>query len=104
MDHTRRAALLSLMVSPLRASPQGPDIIHLPPPMPTGGGHAKSKEQIAEENREAVLKDVEELVRTSVLLRDELKSAGEYVVPIASVKRTKEIEKLARRIRALLKG
>jgi hypothetical protein len=49
--------------------------------------HAKSKEQIAAENREAALKDAEELARTSQELRDELKNASHYVVPVDEIKK-----------------
>src|SRR3954447_10836006 len=81
-----------------------PPIIHLPPPLPTGDSHGKSKEEIAEENREEALRDADDLVRVSQELRDELKNAGSYVIPVSSVKKTKEIEKLARRIRGRLKA
>jgi len=104
MEHARRAILFFLLASPLtpRQNPQ-PEVIHLPPPMPTGDLHGKSKEQIAAENKEAALKDVEELARASMELRDELKNTGQYVVPVDAIKKTKQIEKLARRIRGRLK-
>jgi hypothetical protein len=106
MNHARRAALLSLLASSLTANAQRPEppIIHLPPPMPTGDSHAKSKGQIAEENREEALRYAEELVKASEQLRDELKKAGEYIVAVDFIKKTRQIEKLTRRIRALLKG
>ena len=77
MEHARRAILFFLLASPLtpRQNPQ-PEVIHLPPPMPTGDLHGKSKEQIAAEHREAALKYVEELARASMELRDELKKYG----------------------------
>jgi hypothetical protein len=73
--------------------------------MPTGSySNPKSKEEIAQENREEALKDAGALVRISQELRDELRKASSYVVPVSSVKRTKEIEKLARSIRGRLKA
>jgi hypothetical protein len=93
--------LFASLLTPRQNPP--PEVIHLPPPMPTGDLHAKSKEQIAAENREAALKDAEELARTSQELRDELKNASQYVVPVDAIKKTKQIEKLARRIRGRLK-
>lgn len=106
MHYNRRVALFSLLGLPTAAAAQKaePPIVHLPPPMPTGGSQSKSKEEIAEENREEALKDAEELVKASQELRDELRKASSYVVPVSSVKRTKEIEKLARRIRVRLKA
>jgi hypothetical protein len=37
-------------------------------------------------------------------LRNDLQQAGNYVVPLSSVKKTEQIEKLARRIRSRLKA
>ena len=72
--------------------------------MPTGSySNPRPKDEIAQENREEALKDADALVRISQELRDELRKASSYVVPV-SVKRTKEIEKLARRIRGRLKA
>jgi hypothetical protein len=62
------------------------------------------KDAIARENHQKALRDAEELVRLSTQLQEDLKKSGEYIVPLSSVKRTEEIEKLARRIRNRLKG
>lgn len=109
MHHTRRAALLSLLASPLAATPQvNPPLLHIPPPLYQGEDpsrpNGKSKDEIAEENRKEALKDLQDLLSTAQQLQDELKKAGSYVVPTDSIKKTKDIEKLARRIRALLAG
>jgi hypothetical protein len=106
MNCSRRASLFSLLTLPIASAAQKPEppIIHLPPPLPTGDSHGKSKEEIAEENREEAMRDADDLVRVSQELRDELKKAGSYVVSVPSVKKTKEIEKLARRIRGRLKA
>ncbi|MFL6354002.1 MAG: hypothetical protein ACJ74Z_19425 [Bryobacteraceae bacterium] len=58
---------------------------------------------IAKQNHEQALKDANDLIAVAGQLRDELQKAGNYVVPISSVKKTEEIEKLARRIRGRLK-
>ena len=58
---------------------------------------------IAKEDHQKALKDAEDLVAMAEQLRDELKRAGDYVVPVSSVKKTEEIEKLARKIRGHLK-
>jgi hypothetical protein len=90
MHHTRRAALLSLLASPLAATPQvNPPLLHIPPPLYQGEGpsrpNGKSKDEIAEENR----KDLQDLLSTAQQLQDELKKAGSYVVPTDSIKKTK---------------
>jgi hypothetical protein len=58
---------------------------------------------IAKQNHEQALKDANDLIAVAGQLRDELQKAGNYVVPVSSVKKTEEIEKLARRIRGRLK-
>ena len=58
---------------------------------------------IAKQNHEQALKDTNDLITVAQQLKDELQKAGNYVVPVSSVKKTEEIEKLARRIRGRLK-
>ncbi|HEY6986768.1 MAG TPA: hypothetical protein VH369_00210, partial [Bryobacteraceae bacterium] len=62
------------------------------------------KNAMAKQNHEEALKDAEDLVTAAQQLQDEIKKAGSYVVPVESLKKTEEIEKLARRIRGRLKG
>src|SRR5438270_207110 len=98
MDHTRRAALLSLLASPLTANAQEPYDRQLPVPrdpdensrLPNG---KSQKDAIAKQNHEDALKDVGDLVVAAQELQDQLKKAGRYVVPVGSVKKTEEIEK-----------
>ena len=110
MDHTRRAALFSLLASRLTAGAQETQEDRRPPIPPNPDEDARlpngksQKNAIAKQNHEEALKDAENLVNTSQELRDELKRAGSYVIPVGSVKKTEEIEKLARRIRGRLKG
>src|SRR5690242_8734220 len=109
MDHTRRAALLSLAAAPLVANPQEEDprfprVPRIPDDdarLPNG---KSQKNAMAKQNHEEALKDAEDLVVAAQQLQDEIKKAGSYVVPVESLKKTEEIEKLARRIRGRLKG
>jgi Zn-dependent oligopeptidase len=114
MGGTRRTALLTLTAPLLAAaSPQFPDRQdrpHGPPELHKPDEDAKlpngksQKDAIAKQNHEASLKDASDLVQAAKSLEEELKNAGSYVVPVSSVKKTEEIEKLARRIRSRLKA
>jgi cell division septation protein DedD len=114
MSRTRRSALLTFSAPLLAAAapqlpgerePQhGPPDIHRPDEdakLPNG---KSQKDAIARQNHEASLKDASDLVTAAKALEQELKDAGSYVVQVASVKRTEDIEKLARRIRSRLKA
>ncbi len=110
MGASRRAAVLTFIASTLLAGQQEqqqPDR-NLPiPPNPSEDQklpNGKSqKDAIAKEQHEQALKDANDLISVAQQLRDELQKAGNYVVPVASVKKTEEIERLARRIRGRLK-
>jgi hypothetical protein len=109
MDRARRVTLLSLLASPFAAAAQEQDERKPPiPPNPdedTRLPNGKSqKDAIAKQNHEETLKDADDLVSAAQQLRDELKRAGTFTVPLPSVKKTEEIEKLARRIRGRLKA
>ena len=111
MGHTRRTAVFSLIAPALLAG-QGQDQqqqdrnLPIPPnpeedrKLPNG---KSQKDAIAKEQHEQALKDAADLIAVAEQLRDELQKAGDYVVPVASVKKTEEIERLARRIRGRLK-
>ena len=111
MSHLRRTALLSLFGSTLLAasaqSIQEKERREPPPDeepdrkLPDGKSQSDA---IARDQHERSLKDAEELLNLSQQLKDELQKAGNYVVPLTTVKKTEEIEKLARRIRGRLKG
>ncbi|MGI9074498.1 MAG: hypothetical protein ACR2JB_25000 [Bryobacteraceae bacterium] len=113
---SRRTVLLSSIASALLCAngqdgqEQQPDR-HLPPfpnpdkrdrdrKLPNG---KSQNDAIARQNHEKALKDANDLIAVAGQLRDELQKAGNYVVPVSSVKKTEEIEKLARRIRGRLK-
>ena len=111
MGHTRRTAIFTLLTSAVLSGavqdPQDPDR-RLPIPsnsdedkkLPNG---KSQKDAIAKQDHEQALKDANALLTVAQQLRDELQKAGNYVVPVSSVKKTEEIEKLARRIRGRLK-
>jgi beta-phosphoglucomutase-like phosphatase (HAD superfamily) len=61
------------------------------------------KDEIARQNHEQSLKDANDLVAAAEELRDELQKSGNFVVSVSSVKKTEEIERLAKRIRGRLK-
>jgi hypothetical protein len=110
MGRTRRTVLLSLGAGGLLAAQdqtQQQPVPRLPPPNPSEDEklpNGKSqKDAIAKEEHEQALKEANDLVAIAEQLKDELQKAGDYVVPFSSVKKTEEIEKLARRIRGRLK-
>ncbi len=110
MRGTRRFALLSLLGSAALAAGQqeipNPNEHRLGFPEPDEDKrlpNGKSqKDAIAKEQHEQSLKDANDLVTMAEQLRDELQKAGDFVVPAGSVKKTEQIEKLAKKIRGRL--
>jgi hypothetical protein len=113
MGRTRRSALITLAGSALLSArnqdirEQNPNRRIPPlsnpdeePRLPDG---KSQKDAIAKQQHEQALEDANKLVLIAQGLRDELQRAGNYMVPVSTVKRTEEIEKLARRIRGRLK-
>ncbi len=112
MSSTRRTALLALAASALvKAQTQEPDDprqqrLPLPPnpeedqKLPNG---KSQKDAIAKQEHEQALKDANDLIAIAQQLKNELQKAGDYVVPLSSVKKTEDIERLARKIRGRLK-
>ena len=112
MSFTRRTALAAFVapaVTQTTAQQQEPDA---PRPLPDHTPdddvrlpNGKSqKDAISKQAHEEALKDVESLIRLAEDLRDELKHSGEFVVAVSSLRKTEEIEKLARHIRGKLKA
>ncbi len=60
------------------------------------------KDAMAKSEHDKALKEANDLLALAQQLRDELQKAGDHVVPMSSVKKTEEIEKMARRIRSRL--
>lgn len=110
MGWTRRSVLwcagaAAVLGAQQQLPEQQPPLPPVPKPdederMPNG----KSRnDAIAKEEHERALKDADQLIAVAQQLKDELQKAGDFVVPLSCVKRTEEIEKLARRIRGRLK-
>ncbi len=114
----RRIVLFSLINSillharPQDAQQQEPSRPGFPPPpnkdeangdrkLPNGKSQNNA---IAIRNHELAIKEANELVELAGQLRNDLQQAGNYVVPLSSVKKTEQIEKLARQIRGRLKA
>jgi hypothetical protein len=106
------AAVLAASWSAFAQFPQNvPDQPPLPEPagrdkpddakLPNGKSRADA---IAADEHKKAIAEADELVQTAQKLRDDLKTAGKFVVPVAAVRRTEEIEKLARRIRGRLRS
>lgn len=111
MVPARRTALLTLFASAFvtaqNQDPANPQRDRPLPPelnddqkLPNG---KSMKIEMAKRDHQDALKEADELISAAQALRNELDKAGDYVVPVSSVKRTEEIEKLARRIRGHLK-
>jgi hypothetical protein len=57
---------------------------------------------VAEEQHKRAIEEADELVKMAQDLRKELGHAGKYVVPMPAIRKTEDIEKLARKIRSRL--
>jgi hypothetical protein len=67
--------------------------------------NGKSRQNaIAEDQHRRALAEADQLVKLAQQLRDELGKAGDFVVPVSSIRQTESIEKLAKRIRSRLRG
>lgn len=110
----RRAVLAALLASAVLPA-AGQDPAQEPPapfpPLPKPPGQEDEKrlpngksqnDAIAKQQHEAALKDADKLIEMAQQLKEQLVKAGDYVVPVACVKKTEDIEKLARKIRGHL--
>jgi hypothetical protein len=59
---------------------------------------------LADEQHKRAIEEADELVKTAQDLRKQLGSAGKYVVPMPAIRKTEDIEKLARKIRSRLQS
>jgi len=105
MKHLLRfaaAALLALALAP-RVAPQ----VH-PPHGPPTGDEAKlpdgksQQDEILKADHERDLKDVAQMIDLAEQLKAELEKNDRHVLSISSLKKTEEIEKLAKRIHSRL--
>jgi hypothetical protein len=111
MDQTRRAAVAFLLASGALTTAQDEPPVALPrrpgqgedetPRLPDGRSQTDA---IAKKQHADSLKDAKQLVTLAGEIRDEIEKAGNFVVPLSTVKKTEEIEKLARKIRGRLKS
>ncbi|MGH9608438.1 MAG: hypothetical protein ACRD34_02085 [Bryobacteraceae bacterium] len=113
MSRTRRGALFLLAAGPAlllgRAQPPDyPTRLHLPNPgreenprLPNG---KLQKDAIAQQEHKDALKETDQLIKEAKDLKAELEKAGDYVVPVSAIRKTKQIERLARKIRGKLKS
>ena len=60
------------------------------------------KDAMAKSEHEKALKEANDLLLLAQQLKDEIQKAGDHLVPMSSVKKTDEIEKIAKRIRSRL--
>jgi hypothetical protein len=121
MAPSRRVAFVSVLLAPWvgGARQQDPSDDELPGmpsnqrhklPLPEPNGDKKlpngksQNDAIAQEEHKRSLKEADELVSLAEEIRAELRKAGNYVVPLSTLKKTEEIEKLAKRIRNRLKA
>jgi len=79
-----------------RSQAEEPEPEHLP------NGKLRSDEILKEEHEKS-LKDAAQLVELAERLKEEIEKDDAHVLSISSLKKTEEIEKIARRIRGRLK-
>lgn len=113
IGRTRRGVLWLLAAGPValltRAQPPGyPPEPQLPYPNPRNENprlpNGKlQKDAIAQDDHKQALKETDRLIATAQQLKAELEKAGAYVVPLSAVRKTEEIERLAKKIRGKLK-
>ncbi|HEX4232525.1 MAG TPA: hypothetical protein VHZ07_27945 [Bryobacteraceae bacterium] len=104
------AAILTSAVMSAAQDPQEPPPGTFPPAPKLPGEEDEKRlpdgksqnNAIAKQEHEAALKDADQLIALAKQLKEQLVKAGDYVVPVASVKKTEDIEKLARKIRGRL--
>jgi len=91
-------ALLATLATPAQQpSPRREDDI---PRLPDGRSQI---EEILKSDYQASLKDAAALLKLSEDLKMEIEKSGRHVLSVGMIKKTEEIEKLAKRIRSRLK-
>ncbi|MBL8227002.1 MAG: hypothetical protein JNL98_00935 [Bryobacterales bacterium] len=91
-------ALLAALATP--AQPPAPRREDDIPRLPDGRSQL---EEILKSDHKASLKDAADLMKLSEELKIELEKSGRHVLSVGMIKKTEEIEKLAKRIRSRLK-
>lgn len=93
--------MISLLLLAIALSQQ-PDPISKEPEFRLPSGKLQRDEILKEEFKHS-LDDAADLVRLSNELKVELEKGGDHVLPLAVLRKTEEIEKLAKKIRARIK-
>ena len=92
-------ALTLMALSQTRHIPAPPEAAEQDQKLPNG---KSQQEEILKADHEKDLKDAAQLIELSEQLKQELEKNDRHVLSISSLKKTEEIEKLAKRIRARL--
>ena len=110
-----RRVFAAALAAACTAFAQFPQDVPGQPPLAEPSGRDKSEDAklpngksradaIAADEHKKAIKEADELVQEAEKLRDDIKSAGKFVVPLTAVRRTEEIEKLAKKIRGRLRS
>ena len=97
----RYALVLSLSAVCLAQVPRPPDVEQAPDvKLPNG---KSQRDEILKAEYEQNLKDAAQLVDLSQQLRDDIEKNERFVVSLADIKKTEDIEKLVRKIRSRMR-
>jgi hypothetical protein len=93
------ALALTPLVAPQIRPPHQPAATEDDAPLPSG---KSQQDEILKANHERDLKDAAQLIELAEQLKQELEKNDRHVLSISSLKKTEEIEKLAKRIHSRL--
>jgi hypothetical protein len=92
--------VLALSLYPQTHRPSEPETEAAPVRLPNG---KLQQDEILKEDHEKSLKDAAQLIDLAESLKQELEKDDTHVLSISSLKKTEEIEKIARRIRSRIR-
>ncbi|HXM43544.1 MAG TPA: hypothetical protein VN924_20070 [Bryobacteraceae bacterium] len=93
------ALALSPSVAPQVRPPRQPPPVDTDAPLPNG---KSQQDEVLKADHERDLKDAAQLIELAEQLKQELEKNDRHVLSISSLKKTEEIEKLAKRIHSRL--
>jgi|SRR5579862_4932810 len=104
----KRLSLLVVLFCGCFAQPQQPQVTPLPNPpfeppdtkLPNG---KSQREMIVKDDYKRNLEDAAELAKLAEELKSDLNNSDKYIISVKQIKKTEDIEKLARNIRNRLK-